>query len=264
MPVIDPFLALYKYREVFFRTGLSEVRSRYAGSVLGLLWLMLAPLLLMSIYAAIYLVVFQVRPADMSPTQYVLYVLSGLIPFLGFSDALASGSSSLTMNRAILLSTVFPAELVPLRAVLVSQAPTLAGLGLCVIAATVAGHASWAMLALPLIWALLVTFVAGIVWVLALVSLLIRDVQQALGFVNMILLIACPIGYTLAMVPAQFRPLFQLNPLSHFIEAMHGAVVFGQWPGVSAWAVMLSLSLLSCAAGFRIFQRAKRVLFDYA
>jgi lipopolysaccharide transport system permease protein len=259
-----PFSTLRRNRRVFLQTTIAEVRSRYAGSLLGLFWLVLAPLALMSIYAAIYLYVFRVRPVDMTPSHYVVYVLSGLLPFLTFSDGLASGTSSLSTNRAILLSTVFPAELVPLRAVLAGQAPPVIGMIVCIVAAVATGLASPAMAAIPLIWLLLLLFVAGIVWVLSLANLLVKDIQHALGFVNMILLVASPIGYTLDLAPPELRIWLQLNPLAHYIDAIHQCVVYGRLPDARAWTILIGLSLTSFFAGYWVFQRAKRVLLDYA
>lgn len=259
-----PFATLRRNRRVFVQTTIAEVRSRYAGSLLGLFWVILAPLALMSIYAAIYLYVFRVRPANMPASHYVVYVLSGLLPFLTFSDGLASGTSSLSSNRALLLSTVFPAELVPLRSVIAGQAPTVIGMSLCVAAAAAAGLASPAMIAIPAIWILLLLFVIGLVWILALANLLVKDIQHALGFVNMILLVASPIGYTLDIAPPSLRMWLQLNPLAHYIDAIHDSVVFGRFPDGRAWGVLIGLSLLSFFAGYWVFQRAKRVLFDYA
>lgn len=249
---------------LFTRTTVGEIRARYAGSILGLFWVIIAPLTLMSIYAAIYLYVFRVRPAEMPASHYVLYVLSGLLPFLSFSDGLASGTGSLTANRAILLSTVFPAELVPLRAVVASQAPSVIGMTVCLGAAVILGLASVALLAIPLIWVLLLLFVIGLVWVLSLANLLLKDIQHALGFVNMILLVASPIGYTLAMAPPSLRWWLQLNPLAHFIDAFHQCVLYGEFPSLQAWTLLTAISLVSFFGGYWLFQRAKRVLFDYA
>ena len=264
MILLQPIATLGRNWPVFVRTTISEVRSKYAGSVLGLMWMVVAPLLLMSIYAVIYLAVFNVRPANIPPSHYVLYVLTGLIPFLAFSDAVMAGTGSLSANRAILLSTVFPAELVPLRSVIASQAPALFGMLLCAVAAAAIGVASPSMVLVPLVWILLLLFVTGLVWVLALANLLVKDVQQALGFVNMLLLIASPIGYTMDMAPPSLRPWLHLNPLAHYIEAMHECIVFGRVPGATSWTVMAALSVLSFMGGFWLFHRAKRALFDYA
>lgn len=249
---------------MFARTTVTEVRSRYAGSVLGLLWMVVAPLLLMGIYAVIYLVIFNVRPTDMSPALYVVYVLSGLLPFLGFSEALSTGAASLSMNRAILLSTVFPAELVPLRAVLSSQASTAVGMCFCVGLALLVATPTTAWVLLPFIWIAMLLFVSGIVLTLSLASLLLKDIQQVLGYVTMVLLIASPIGYTPSMVPPGLQRWLLVNPLAHYINAIHDVLIFGRWPSQTTIIAMLAMSVVSFALGFWIFGRSKRVFFDYA
>jgi lipopolysaccharide transport system permease protein len=231
---------------------------------MGLFWLGLSPMLLMAFYSFVYLVVFRVRPAAMSEYEYVLYMLAGLIPFLGLSEALAFGTPSLTSNRAILLNTVFPSELVPVRAVLVSQATTAVGLALTVFVALFMGKLSWTMLLVPIVWLLQVMFVTGIVWVLALASLVFRDIQQSLTFVTMALMVVTPIAYTVDMVPRAVRAVVYVNPLSYFVFGFHHLIVFGRAPSVVMVGIMVALALLSYVVGFCIFQRAKKVFFDYA
>jgi lipopolysaccharide transport system permease protein len=261
---IDPIRILVRHWPTFIRTTVTEIQSRYAGSALGLLWMVLAPLLLMTIYAVVYLVIFNVRTPELPPALYVVYVLSGLLPFLAFSEALSTGSASLSMNRAILLSTVFPAELVPLRAVLSSQAPTAIGMTLCLALATLITGPRLTWLAVPVIWFAMMLFVGGIVLTLSLTSLLVKDIQQALGFVTMLLLIASPIGYTPTMVPPALKLWLLINPLAHYLGAIHEVVVFGRLPGVGSAAAILVMSITSFCVGFWVFGRTKKVFFDYA
>jgi len=247
-----------------WNTTVGELRQRYAGSVMGLFWLGLSPMLLMAFYSFVYLMVFRERPAAMTGYEYVLYMLAGLIPFLGLSEALAVGATSLSFNKAILLNTVVPSELVPVRAVLVSQATTAVGLTLTVFVALFMGKLSWTMLLVPIVWLLQVMFVTGIVWVLSLASLVFRDIQQSLSFVTMALLIVTPIAYTADMVPPALRGIVYVNPLSYFVFAFHDLIVFGQAPRVGMVSIMVVLALLSYGVGFCVFQRAKKAFFDYA
>jgi lipopolysaccharide transport system permease protein len=261
---LQPFQLHWRYREVLWNTTVGELRQRYARSVMGVFWLGISPLLLMAFYAFVYLVVFRVRPTAMSENEYVLYVLAGLLPFLGLSEALASGAASLSSNKAILLNTVFPSELIPVRAVLVSQATTAIGLALTVLVALVMGNLSWTVLLVPLVWLLQVMFVAGIVWALAMATLILRDIQQSLNVATMLLMIVTPIAYTVDMVPPTLRAVVYLNPLSYFVFGFHDVVVFGRAPGVVTLGIMTVLGLSSFCLGFGVFRRAKKMLIDYA
>lgn len=261
---VAPYVAVYRYREILLRTTRSEFRLRYAGSALGIVWYVLAPLLLMCLYAVVYLAIFKVRPASMTGWEYVLYVFSGLIPFLAFTESLNTGSNSLSLNKAVLLNTVFPAELAPLRSVCVSQVAGGVGLGLTVLFALALGKFSWAILLIPLIWLAIALFVSGIVWILALASLVVRDIQPLLALTSLALLIASPIGYTPDMVPSSLEPLLYLNPLSFYVTSFQDIIVFGRVPSPLVLTMALAWGAVSFSFGYWIFQKAKRVFFDYA
>lgn len=255
---------MMRFRRLLVSTTVSDIKSMHAGSFAGLLWIALSPLLLMVIYTVIYLLIFRIRPMDMNSETYVLYIFTGLIPFLGFSAALTAGTTSLTENTELLLNTVFPAELVPLRAVLSTLAPSLVGLVIVMLLALGLGHISIVMLMIPVILILLVMFVCGLVWLLSLLNLVVRDVQYALTYVNMILLVISPIAYTESMVPGALRLLIYFNPLSYFIIALHDVIVFEQMPSIAIMSSVVGLGVISFGFGFHVFQKAKKVFFDYA
>jgi lipopolysaccharide transport system permease protein len=259
----NSLMMLSRYRSLFVRTLIDEVRQKYAGSVAGLFWLVLSPLVLLTLYSIIYLVIFRVQPTSMNRHEYVLHILSGLVPFLGFSDALNAGSSSLSQNRSVLLNTVYPSELVPLRAVFASHIITLVGLAFVVVAAMFLGKSSWVLLLLPFILIFQVLLVAGITWVLSLASLVLRDISHVLGFVTMILLVMSPIAYTPGMVPDGFKYLIYLNPLSYFILAFQDVVALGILPSLWVLAAIAALGLVSSSVGYWIFHRIKKMFFDY-
>jgi len=260
----NSFVSALQYREILFRTTSAELRQKYAGSVLGLLWVLLSPLILLAIYSLVYLVIFRIQPASLSRFEYVLYILSGLVPCLAFCEALSCGSSSLTLNRAILLNTVYPSELVPLRSVLATQASAVVGLALVLVFSIALGKLTWTALFVPFVWLFQLMFVMGLVWVLSLASLVLRDIQQMLMFVTMVLLIVSPIAYTNEMVPASMRALVFMNPLSYFVIGFHEVIVFGRPPSAVILTCIMGFGLISCSAGFWVFQRAKRVMLDYA
>ncbi len=251
-------------RELLYRTTVSEIRRRYAGSVMGMTWLLLGPALLMLLYATIYGVVFRLKPPEMSSETYVVYILVGLVPFLGFSEAVNNGTTSLRAQRDVLLNTVFPAELVPLRAVLVSFISAAIGLVIVLIASIFVGKLSLWIVLVPIILGLLVLFVIGLVWILALANLVFPDIQQLLTYLTMVLLITSPIAYTPSMLPPGFSIIIWLNPLSYFVLSLQNVVVFGTFPPAAAITGCFVLGLGGFAFGWRVFMRGKAVFFDYA
>jgi len=95
--------------------------------VLGIVWVIVGPLLMLSVYALTYAVIFKVHIPTLTTSEYVLYVFCGIVPFLAFAQSLAAGTLSLSSNRAEMLNTVLPAEMIPLRSVLVGSASMVTG-----------------------------------------------------------------------------------------------------------------------------------------
>ncbi len=258
-----PWRSAYRHRTLLISTARVELRRRYAGSILGLVWLLAGPLLLIAIYSLIYLVVFRIRPAEMDQIDYVLYVLSGLVAFLGFGEALQSGTTSLTANREILLNTVFPAELVPLRAVIVSSATMIVGTLAVVIACGFIGTLEPVALLAPVVLVAQTMFVAGVTWVLSLANLLMRDVQQMLVYITIILLVASPIAYLPSAVPSAVQILIYINPLAYFVISLQHVIVLGKLPPTEILVVGAILSVGMFTIGFVLFSRAKQAIFDF-
>lgn len=259
-----PLGALWRHRMLLGRTIPDSIRKRYAGQVAGLFWLVLSPLLLMSLYAAIYILVFRIRPVSMSQLDYVLYIMAGLLPFLGFAEALNSGSASLSTDRTVLLNTVFPPELLPFQSVVASHATTAVGMVVLVAISSALGKANAALLLVPVALVLQMLFVTGVVWVLSLASLVLRDIPQILSFLVMALLVATPIAYTQDMIPKALSVVLYANPLSYFVIVFHDAIALERFPDWRIGVTAAVIAVVSFVSGYRIFQRVKQVFFDYA
>ena len=256
---------LLNYRHRVLEGVVHDVRQRYIGSVLGIAWAILFPLLQLSIYAGLYSFVFKVRPAGLYTTGYIVLVFSGLVPLMMFNEALTAATGALSANKNLLLNTVFPAELIPVRAACAAQVTGLFGLLITLIAGFALGRASWQTVVLvPVFWILLVMFAIGIGWILSLVSLVARDIQYGMGLILMTMFVLSPFAYTPEMVPAALKPLLYLNPLSYFVLTFQQLICYGSWPNPVAAIGAAVLSLSSFFCGYIFFQRAKNVFFDYA
>lgn len=254
---------LVSHRRLLMRVARNELAARYAGSLLGIGWVIIAPALILLIYATIYLEIFRVRVTGLSPAEYVVYILSGLVPFLSASEAISVGVSSVVANKAVLNNTVFPIDLAPAKAVVTSQGTMAVGMAAVVAGAAGTGRLHWTILLLPVIWALMLAWLLGLVWLLSLLNVVFRDLQTLVTALLMIMLVASPFAYTPDMVPERLRPILALNPFAYFVVAYQQVVVLGIVPSVLHW---LGLALL--AGGFLwlgswFFDRAKLSLIDY-
>lgn len=258
-------IKLYGYRYRLVEAVMHDVRQRYTGSAFGSLWAVLFPLLQLGIYAGLYTFIFKVRPAGLTEMGYVLLVFSGLVPLMAFSEALNASTSSLSANKNLLLNTVFPAELIPLRAAISAQVTSIIGLTFTLFIGFALGRTSWqAILLVPVFWVFLLMFVTGIGWMFSLFSLVARDIQYGLGIFTMLLFVLSPFAYTPEMVPPALKPIIYLNPLSYFVLTFQKLICYGTWPEPTAALGAAILAFGSFLVGFTVFQRAKYVFFDYA
>lgn len=258
-----PFRVVRTHRQLLFRTTVSELRGMYAGSVLGIMWVAVGPLLLLAVYATIYAVVFRFRPMGMTHTDYVLYICAGLMAFISFAGALSAGAGSLSSSKEVLLNTVFPAELIPFRVVLMNSTSLLVGIAVVVLVHSVLGATSPYTLLVPILVILQVLFVAGVVWLLALANLIMRDVQQSLNVVILALMIVTPIAYTPTMVPAILAPLIYVNPLAYYVVSYQYIIVMNELPPLVMLIGATVAGLGSFCGGYAVFRRAKHSFFDY-
>jgi len=193
----------------------------------------------------------------------VLYIFAGLVPYLMTAEALSAGVGSIVVNRGVLNSTVFPIDLAPVKAVLAAQGSMLVGLVVTVIGVVAVGRATWNILFLPLIWVLQVIALIGVTWVLSLVNIVLRDLQNLVTLLLVTLMIASPIAYTPAMVPASLKLIILLNPFAYFVLTYQRVLVLGQPPDPATALVLVGSSLALFVAGGWFFARVKSVMMDY-
>lgn len=246
------------------RVTRSELTARFAGSVLGIGWAVLTPALLLTIYALVYLVIFRVRAPGLEPSEYVILIFCGLVPFLMTSESLMGGVISVTSNRAILSNTVFPIDLAPVKAVLLSQVTMVVGMAIVLASLLYLGKLHVYLAFVPVLWFLHVATLIGVIWILSLANLVLRDLQNLMGILVMLMMIISPIAYTPEMVPAAMKILLLANPMSYFIIAYQSLIVYGQLPAAHIVIAIAAMSVVSFGVGGWFFIRAKRALVDYA
>jgi lipopolysaccharide transport system permease protein len=261
---IAPFLAIYRKRRIVWRTTLVEVRNMYAGSMLGLTWVIVGQLMMLCIYSFTFIFIYNIKPTDMSTVEYAMYVFCGLISFLPFAGSLTNGTLSFVSNRTVLLNTVFPAELIPHRAVLVASVGMPVGVLIIGVADLFLSQPSWTMLLVPVVMILQIMFVTGLVWILSLTALIMRDIQQILQYVVMMLAFVTPIAYTPAIVPKAVEAIVYFNPLSYFVITFQYLIILNRLPEPQILIPMVISSFIMFSLGYSMVQRAKGVFHDYA
>ena len=191
-----------------------------------------------------------------------MLIFCGLIPFLGFAEALSTGVTSVTGNASLIKNTLFPIELVPVKTVFAGQCTQVAGTCMLLVAVTVVGRLTpWALL-LPLIWVSQLLFTVGLIWILSSLNVYIRDLGNLVGVAILVLMIGSPIAWTPEMIPASLKPFMALNPLYYLIISYQDCLMQGMFPREGILWVFLVISLVTFFAGGWFFRRMKRMFAD--
>ena len=240
-----------------------ELQKKYAGSVLGLGWVVLQPALLLSVYLFIYLIVFDVRFPGFSTFDYVLYVFCGLVPYLGFMEALTTGALSIRQNIHLVKNVMLPIDLVPVRTVIVGMTSQFVSLALVIVMLAGSGDLTLHILWLPIVILLQLLLLVGLTWILAGVTVALPDMTYFINLFVFLLMFLSTIGFRVEMVPPNFAWVVHLNPVHYMIEAYRDSMLNGTWPEPLHAAVYAGGSLLCFAVGATFFRAFKGVLVDY-
>lgn len=253
----------WRNRKVLYAVTGVELEKRHSGSALGRVWLLLHPLLLLSIYLFVYAVVFKMQLPGYQGLGYAAFVFCGLIPFIGLSESLSAGTMCIKQNMHLVKNVMLPIELIPIRTVFASLATQMVGLGVLLVLVVITGQASLKLALLPVVMVLQVLMLIGLIFVLAPLAVALNDISYFVNLIVMMLMFVSPIGFTREMVPGLAGLLIDINPVTYMIEA-YRSVLLADYPITWAGSVGFSVMSLVCyAVGALFFDRFKGVLVDY-
>ena len=242
---------------------LIETRRKYAGSVLGSLWYPVYSGLLLGSYCFVYLVVLRVRYKELGSYQYVLFIFAGLIPYLGFSEAISTSTSSVRQNLTILRNAVFPIEFLPVKFVCAALFGLLSSLGILVVMVVPTSFFGVHVLYLPVAVGALFLFCVMVAWTLSAATVILPDIAYLVNIVLMLLMFVSPVGYSVDMVPARMRILIYLNPLTYLIEMFRFALLGVRFLPLWTHAAFMAVCLAGASLAGVFFRRMSPIFADY-
>lgn len=254
---------MFAHRKMLANITVDDIRQRYAGSMLGGLWILLNPLLFLSAYFLVYISIFKIRLEGISTFDYVLIIFSGLIPWFGFAESVGLSVNTVTSNSSLIKNTLFPIELFPLKVVLSSMITQLVGLVLLLIVLAIRNQLGWYILFLPIVLILQILFTTGIAWMLASLNVFFRDLGQIIQVILILLMLVSPIAYTTSMLTEDLLFFMKFNPMYYMIGLYRDIIIYNRLPELGVVLTFVILSFLFFFIGYFIFTRLKVVFADY-
>jgi len=265
---------LFRFRGLLGTLTARELKARYRGSVLGFLWSLANPLLLLAVYSFVFGVLFRpARSQGIGDGPYALFIVSGLFPWVWLSTSALEGSMSLIANSGLIRKAVFPAELLPMVVVLSNLVHLLLAMPVvlsAVLATSLLTHTvgGAGVVMLPLVLLLHLPMIAGLALGASALTVHFKDVRDLLANLLTLLFFLTPILYSLDFFSGGQNRMMQLMGwvvrLNPFTRAYQDVLFFGRAPEGVLWAQMALVSLVFWSVGAWLFDRLRETLVEAA
>ncbi len=258
MTAIERLNELVNYRELVVNLTRRDIRLKYKGSVLGIAWSLLNPLLMMAIYTA----VFSVFLRAVNVHDYWALVLGGLLPWVFFANSLNAATISFIRAPNLLTKIYFPIESLPMAVVLANFVNLLISLAVLLVILGFVGLLGPSLILLPVILLAQLGITLGLSVAIAALTVYFRDLEHLIVIGITALFYLTPVLYPLdpRALPAgagKYIGYLNLNPLSWLFESYHSVLFYKTWPDPTTFTLMLASALFSLAAGYLLFTRLR-------
>lgn len=245
---------LRQYREFLKSNVKKDIRGKYKGSFLGILWSFINPLLSVLVYAIVFPYIMRIKVEN-----YLIYLITGIIPWTFFTSAINMGIISILSNADIIKKVYFPRIILPISTVtsclvnfLISCVIILlfcigGGLGISI-------HLLW----LPLIAIIQYIMLLGFTFILSAIEMYMRDIEHIVNFILSMAFYATPILYTPDIFPDKLSWVIKLNPMAYLVNAYRSIFFYKEIPDLIGLGIISIFSILIFVVGYVVFEKLQK------
>lgn len=249
----------WKYKDLLIQLVLRDLKTKYRRSILGYIWSVLNPLLMMLVITIVFSSLFK-----FDIPNFPIYLLIGQLMFNFFSEATTAAMNSIIGNDSLLKKVYIPKYIFPVARSISAFVNLLFSLIAIVIVLIITKTPVYiTALLFPLALLYLLLFSIGIGLILSVAATYFRDVIHLYGILLTAWLYLTPIFYPIKILPHTVKTIVLYNPLFHFIEFFRSIILYGEVPNLSSNLICFSYGIISLTAGVIIFFKNQNNLILY-
>jgi ABC-2 type transport system permease protein/lipopolysaccharide transport system permease protein len=255
---------LWRARVLIRTLAERDLRVRYKLAVLGFIWAVLSPFILMVVFSLFFQ---RIASIDTQGVPYALFAYLGLIPWAFFSSSVSSGGMNILANTALMNKVYCPREVFPIAGVAVTAVDTAMSVLVLVLVFAVYTFAPplWALLWIPVFLAVLVAFSLGVTLFVSAAVVYFRDLRQAIPMILQLGLFATPVAYGMDLIPQRFRLVYViLDPIAAVIDGLRRTLLFHTGPDMPLLLAAGVSSLVFLFLGYTAFKKLETRFADVA
>lgn len=252
------FNSFWDNRSLVNQMARREIALRYRGSLIGFLWAVINPMLLLGVYTFVFGVILKAG-GDGGIADFALMLFAGLIVFQLFSECVTQATTIIMSNVNFVKKVIFPLEILPWITLCVSLFHAAISMAVLVFFYLVVNQSlNWTVVFVPVVIVPLLLFTLGFSWFLASIGTYIRDATHVVSLMTMVMMFMTPIFYPLSVVPEFLRPIYlYVNPLTFIVIQVRDVVLFGQMPNWPVYGISFAASFIIAWLGLAWFQMTR-------
>ena len=262
-PVAETLSSIWTYRGILYASTKVELQKKYSGSFLGSAWICIYPFLFLCVYLFVYLGVFSVSYPHLNVYESVIYIFSGLLPYIVLMETITTCSQVLKQNIHIVKNVMFPVELIPVRVFYMALISQFIGFILIFILCLLGRSFSWHIFYLPLALLFQALFLLGSAYIIAPLGLIFLDLTHILPLILNLFMFISPIGFMASILPNKLGFIVYYNPVYYYIETFRYAFLANSKVDFHVIIIAAVMSIVTFVIGCLFYYRFKDFLADY-
>jgi len=257
--------SIWKHRRLTWVMSKREVIGRYKGSIMGLLWSFFNPLLMLAVYTFFFTEVFQARwkQGSESHGEFAIALFAGLMIHNFFAECATKSPITMIGNANYVKKIVFPLEQLPLIGMFSALFHFLVSMVVLVVFEIIFfGKIPATFILFPVVVIPLLAVSCGVCWLLSALGVFLRDLQQSVGIIVILMMYTSPLFFPPEMMPEKFRLLLALNPLTLLMNEARAVMIWGDVPDMAALSRYTVIAVVFAWLCFMVFQKTRKGFAD--